>query len=200
VSEIQELRVLTVRQPWAWAIIHGGKDVENRARNIAGAYRGAVAIHVALRDDDEWDERDAHAFIGVCPFQDAPTHNRFGCTWCREVAPLTWKQHGHIIGVVDLTDVHDVHACISNDDDYRTCSPWAEAEDLDSVHMVLANPRALVDPIPWKGALGLRKTNLFVTGDWIGEHVQPNHGMCTPYGCPPSCYSEPVAQLQAVTS
>jgi hypothetical protein len=27
------LRALTVQQPWAWAIIHGGKDVENRGRN-----------------------------------------------------------------------------------------------------------------------------------------------------------------------
>ena len=42
-----QMRVLTVRQPWAWAIIHGGKDVENRTRNLAGAYRGPVAIHVA---------------------------------------------------------------------------------------------------------------------------------------------------------
>ena len=23
---------LSVRQPWAWAIIHGGKDVENRTK------------------------------------------------------------------------------------------------------------------------------------------------------------------------
>lgn len=30
------LRVLTVRQPWAWSLIEGGKDVENRSRNIAG--------------------------------------------------------------------------------------------------------------------------------------------------------------------
>jgi hypothetical protein len=26
-----EARVLTIRQPWAWAIIYGGKDVENRS-------------------------------------------------------------------------------------------------------------------------------------------------------------------------
>lgn len=44
------MRILTVRQPWVWAIIHGGKDVENRVRNIAGSYRGPVAIHVALAD------------------------------------------------------------------------------------------------------------------------------------------------------
>lgn len=45
------MRILTVRQPWAWAIVHGGKDVENRTRNIAGAYRGPVAIHAGMRFD-----------------------------------------------------------------------------------------------------------------------------------------------------
>ena len=33
------MRVLTVRQPWAWAIIHGQKDVENRVRSLAHANR-----------------------------------------------------------------------------------------------------------------------------------------------------------------
>lgn len=47
------MRILTVRQPWAWAIIHGQKDVENRVRNIAGDYRGPVAIHTALDDAPE---------------------------------------------------------------------------------------------------------------------------------------------------
>ena len=45
------MRVLTVRQPWAWAIVHGGKDIENRTRNVAGAYRGPVAIHAGLAFD-----------------------------------------------------------------------------------------------------------------------------------------------------
>jgi hypothetical protein len=49
------MRALTVRQPWAWAIVHGGKDVENRTRNLAGSYRGPVAIHAALRTTpDAW--------------------------------------------------------------------------------------------------------------------------------------------------
>jgi len=30
-------RALSVRQPWAWAIIHGGKDIENRGRAPEGA-------------------------------------------------------------------------------------------------------------------------------------------------------------------
>lgn len=40
------MKVLTVRQPWAWAIIHGGKNVENRSRRIT--YRGPLAIHAGL--------------------------------------------------------------------------------------------------------------------------------------------------------
>lgn len=48
-------RILTVRQPWAWAIIHGGKTVENRVRNISGDYRGPVLIHAAkVNDTDAW--------------------------------------------------------------------------------------------------------------------------------------------------
>lgn len=41
---------LSVRQPWAWAIIHGGKDIENRswqAVNHGLSVRGSVAIHAA---------------------------------------------------------------------------------------------------------------------------------------------------------
>lgn len=47
------MKVLTVRQPWAAAIIHGGKDVENRTRNLAGSYRGPVAIHAGLAYDED---------------------------------------------------------------------------------------------------------------------------------------------------
>lgn len=41
---------LSVRQPWAWAIIWGGKDIENRswqAVNHGLRQRGRIAIHAA---------------------------------------------------------------------------------------------------------------------------------------------------------
>lgn len=41
------LRALTVRQPWAWAILHAGKDIENRV--WATQHRGLLAIHAAAR-------------------------------------------------------------------------------------------------------------------------------------------------------
>lgn len=43
-------QALSVRQPWAWAIIHAGKDIENRswqAVNHGLSKRGRIAIHAA---------------------------------------------------------------------------------------------------------------------------------------------------------
>jgi hypothetical protein len=131
------MRILTVRQPWAWAIIHGGKDVENRVRNIAGAYRGPIAIHAGAA----WD-CDARFPVGKTPHPTSVSLVR-----------------GAIIGVVDLVDVHAFLAtgngCLRNVSHARAevCSPWAERE---ARHLVLANPRALPGPIPHRGALGLR--------------------------------------------
>jgi hypothetical protein len=135
------MRIVTVRQPWAWAIIHGGKDVENRGRNIAGGYRGAVAIHAALANDIEaWRALGRADLAGYARALDA-----------RE-SLLT----GVILGVVDLVDVHAVDSCIEqqHDGDWLVCSEWAERS---GVHLVLANPRALTEPIPFKGSLGLRQ-------------------------------------------
>ena len=39
------MKCLSVRQPWAWLIIHGGKDVENRAWRTH--YTGPLLIHAA---------------------------------------------------------------------------------------------------------------------------------------------------------
>jgi hypothetical protein len=136
-----EMRVLTVRNPWAGAIMHQGKLVENRSRNIAGDYRGPVAIHVAKRHDysavDALIERTGH------------------------IAPENIYGYGLIIGVVDLVDVHENTRCgifaplhDGESSVLQFCSPWADGARY---HMVLANPRRLTVPIEWKGALGLRR-------------------------------------------
>jgi len=41
------LPVLSIRQPWAWFILHGGKDVENRCWRHAPKYRGRFLIHAS---------------------------------------------------------------------------------------------------------------------------------------------------------
>jgi len=137
------MRILTVRQPWAWAIIHGGKDVENRVRNIAGDYRGPVAIHVGQSYDTAWSSPAMFEAMKAT-----------GVHRSAEVYP--WhKDHGAIIGVADLTAVHSVDGvgCMAAIPD---CSPWTE-KTPGVQHLRLANPRALAEPIPYRGALGLRR-------------------------------------------
>jgi hypothetical protein len=154
------IRVLTVRQPWASAMFYPttdprtgqvveAKDVENRPRNVAGDYRGPVAIHASLTHDTGTD-----SMVGEHPI----------------VAFLDWNEHsgvelsttaGQIIGVVDLVDVHVARATASgrlvdwaeHTKPEELCSPWAE---WDRWHLELANPRPLQAPIPFKGALHLQ--------------------------------------------
>jgi hypothetical protein len=170
VAEQQEVRILTVRQPWAAAIIHNGKDVENRPRNIAGSYRGPVAIHAGLTiDRDAWDDLEA----GWSLARGVPRIDGAGLD--------ALKLRGVILGVVDLVDVHTAGTCWEREKRrliemhssdraafdaipdqgggglvgrLRFCSPWGQDEQQ---HLVLANPRPLATPIPYRGALGLRK-------------------------------------------
>ena len=44
------MRALSVRQPWAWAIFHAGKDVENRTWKNQHTM-GSIAIHASRRTD-----------------------------------------------------------------------------------------------------------------------------------------------------
>lgn len=130
------MRAITVRQPWAWAIVHAGKDVENRSRNIAGSYRGPVAIHAGLgRFVTGTAASRAHrAAHGT----EVPTALHFGA----------------VIGVAELVDVH--HSCRAvgplDPDDNPYCSPWAMHGHH---HLVLADARPLTTPIPARGRLGL---------------------------------------------
>lgn len=154
------MKALTVQQPWAWAIIHGGKDVENRTQ--AWSYRGPLAIHAGAR----WSERGARSplvnaavdrVLGQpSPLDDAP-----------RLHPEVWLP-GSIIGVVDLVGVHEAHqegASVTAWADW-CCQPWGEGhyasreggrwvQRTNLVHLELANPRPLAEPIPCRGALGL---------------------------------------------
>jgi hypothetical protein len=79
------MRALTVRQPWAWAILNAGKDIENRSwtnRHVIGT----IAIH---------------AGYGVDPLEELP----------RGVKLPTEDDlvRGAIVGVVDVVDVVEHH-------------------------------------------------------------------------------------------
>ncbi len=84
---------------------------------------------------------------------------------------FSWRHtdRGAIVGVVDLVNVHSAsviggcgwmrHDCPDHGTCREHCSPWAFGPSPDGwyQHLVLKNPRPLSEPIPFKGALGLRK-------------------------------------------
>ena len=53
-----DMPVLTVRQPWCWALLHG-KPVENRTWRIN--YRGPLWLHAAARSG--WDPAGADSTL-----------------------------------------------------------------------------------------------------------------------------------------
>jgi hypothetical protein len=124
-------RAITVRQPWAWAIVYGGKDVENRGRRAPWdtAVGERLAIHAA-KGCDEDDLQDVAALMG----------------------PVSWEDteyldfRGAVIGTALLAGVHHSTTCRNR------CSRWAQP---DQWHLELTDVVPIVQPVPARGALGL---------------------------------------------
>lgn len=149
------MKALTVQQPYAWAIVHGGKTVENRTQ--AWAYRGPLAIHAGAR----WSLSGGKANVVRQAMRPLLMKRQRG----RGIDPAEHPERfpfGAIIGVVDLVDAHLALTCAAGDHG-EMCSAWAESSydehggrtRRDVVHLVLENPRPLPTPIPAKGRLGL---------------------------------------------
>lgn len=120
-----KLRALTVQQPFAWAILHGGKDVENRSWNTN--YRGWVLIHAGKTLDEQ-------AAI-------AELENDGGPDPRDTISMDAWMARGAVIGAVHLSDV------VPN-----SPSRWALPGHR---HFVLTFPRPFTSPIICRGALSL---------------------------------------------
>lgn len=111
------VKVLSVRQPWANLIVHGIKDIENRTWKTN--FRGRVYIHAPLKDD-------TRSIIF--------TEDQFTCMRDNGYKfNLTPKETMAIIGYIDIVD------CIQDSE-----SIWAEDG---CYHWVLENPVLLDKPI-----------------------------------------------------
>ena len=87
-----KIKVIAVRQPWAWLIVNGHKPVENRTWKTA--YRGPLYIHATIKPDPELD--------GIC--QDVEDELGIKMPWEYE--------SGGIIGRVSLVDCVDAHESV----------------------------------------------------------------------------------------
>lgn len=119
------MKALSIRQPWAFAILHGRKDIENR--RWATRFRGEVAIHASggmTRDEVE----DFRAFIDMA---------ELGGEWLdgRTVGSLP---RGGVVGIATVVD------CVT-----ESRSPW-----FFGPHGFVLERARPVPFIPCKGALG----------------------------------------------
>ena len=92
------VKIISVRQPWAWLLVAGHKDIENRTWRTS--YRGPLLIHASLGADPENfmpKQREWLEFAGIAIPEDLP--------------------RGAIVGAVTLAGVVEAHG---------TTSPWFE--------------------------------------------------------------------------
>lgn len=144
------LKALTIRQPWAWLILHGGKDVENRT--WPPAEYGPLLIHAGK----SW----AQGMIGSCQQSNKPGSFLLG-----------GEEHSYPLGLVRgaVVGIVRVWAC-----EQASVSPWAESGMW---HWHLCDPLAFSEPVFWRGRQRLFDVpvdDLPVLmqrelGDWLGD-------------------------------
>lgn len=114
-----EHKVLSLHGPWAWAILHAGKDVENRTWGTR--HRGPLLLHASSRPIRGAQLEQHRAYIARCsgmPLDRVPT---------------TFPT-GEIVGMVDLVE------CT-----VELRSPWAARSG--ALTWQLARPRTLGRPV-----------------------------------------------------
>lgn len=123
---------ISVRQPWAWAIIHAGKHLENRSafavKHMRGVMRsGPLAIHAAKGMTRDEYESARNFMVGrlLVKHADFPSPDKL--------------VRSAVIGVAHFETVVS-----------ESASPWWMGPRA----LVLSRQEALLDPLPCVGALG----------------------------------------------
>ncbi|MBP3558091.1 MAG: ASCH domain-containing protein [Thermoguttaceae bacterium] len=119
-----DLKALTIRAPWAWAIAQGWKRVENRS--WATRFRGRIAIHAAVSKESDADAAATFAALGI--------------------EPPTEFVRGAIIGTVELVDILPLDEFLRRFGDDRFDRGFA----VGPLCWVLREPRLCV-PTPCSG-------------------------------------------------
>ncbi|GIK47971.1 MAG: hypothetical protein BroJett013_06680 [Alphaproteobacteria bacterium] len=145
---------LSVRQPWAWAIIHAGKNFENRLKRaitLGGMKKGRICIHASkgmTRDEYE----SARVTINRIAEREPLIGPNAGKT-C-PLPPMLVR--GAIIGTVDVVAI--VNEAVSP----WFVGPWA---------LVLEDPEPC-DPIPVAGELGYFDWQKNTGKSWSAQAIE----------------------------
>jgi hypothetical protein len=130
------MKALSIRQPWAWLIVNGHKDVENRTRNL-GDHIGPLLIH-------------ASASSTAADYKACLIYLRSTPALCHLLAVLPAPHAlriGGIVGQVTVTKKMVNHPVqIYGPDTYLDQSPWYTGD----VGYCLKDPKRL----PFKACKG----------------------------------------------
>lgn len=139
------MKALAIQQPWAWAVLHAGKNIENRdwtpnypARKFAEKFRGRFILHASTNSlsNRKWDEQwDGYCDTALKAWR-AGTKPGAAHAVIPDADELIF---GHLIGSVELADVVKAHP-----------SPWF----FGPIGLVLRDPRPFKTPIPFTGQRG----------------------------------------------
>jgi hypothetical protein len=139
------MKALSFKQPWAWLVAAGIKDVENRTWRL---FLPPLMIHPAA-------PRRIYVHASLRPDRNYPTDDRLHdytqefCEYAEQTIP---KPFGAIIGEVDIV------ACFGVDDIGYPAhkSPWF----IGPYGFVLNNAVLYDKPFPFKGKLGFFEVEL----------------------------------------
>lgn len=125
------MKAISIRQPWAWLIIYGGKNVENRTKQFH--HRGTLGIASSLNmTRDELNQ--AIAFV-----------EKFDPILAHAIPSYHQLARGRLIGVVDVVGCKHIESPLAPKKSPWCVGPWC---------IQLSNARKC-RPIPVKGRLGL---------------------------------------------
>jgi hypothetical protein len=174
---------MTIRQPWAWAIRPGGKDVENRGPGLSWIKPGTwLGVHAGKG----WSHR-GQIDGRIRDLADQPGFGRGAVRLALEQdvrkagPPPPPFEFSALVAFAIVDDVHPGQSC---DDD--RCRPWGESvyikadgtKQAEVCHIVLADVMALRRPLDGiTGRLGAwepredlraRMVDVAIAENWVG--------------------------------
>ena len=137
------MRAITIWQPWAWAIAHAGKDIENRTWKPPQSIVGRrIAIHAGKRiDTDVIEDMQLGGYYDeslVCE----------DCPCASDMVTGAFVATAVLAGTVDQGE-----------------SPWFRGP----IGWLLRDVKALPQPVPCRGAQGLWTVPDHIVAQLIGE-------------------------------